>query len=137
MSENIVIKKINENEIHLNENKIIFLEGNLIFVCAVGKVTESLAKEGEKIIVDFLNTTKTKTNIIVDLTNAGQPSTKAIKIYSRVADMDLVKNVAMYGQHPVAMVLGSMMIRLSKKNNFRFFKTKEEALHWFKEKNND
>lgn len=130
MSKNIVINKTNENEITINESKIGLVNDNIIYIIAVGFVDEELAKVGERIVCEFLEKTNKNTNILVNLTNAGQPSSKAIRIYLRVSEMAAIKKIAMFGISAVAKVLGSFMIRLSKKKNFQFFKTKEEALAW-------
>jgi hypothetical protein len=41
--------------------------------------------------------------------------------------------VALIGMHPVARVLASFVIGMTRKEDLRFFKTEEEALAWLKE----
>ena len=121
-----------------NNSLLRFAKGvwddNIIFISAIGPVTEEIAKAGESSVVKFSAKNNCKTNILVDLTDAGQPEAKAIRIYLRVAEMDTVGNIAMFGSHPVARVLGSLMVNIGRKKNFKFFKTQEEAMIWLKEK---
>jgi len=44
-----------------------------------------------------------------------------------------VNKAALIGLHPVARVLASFFIGFAKNRRTRFFKSKEEALLWFKE----
>ena len=59
-------------------------------------------------------------------------SPEARKIWRNFSEDEDTHKVAMFGIHPVAMVIASFVTNITKKNEMRFFKTKEEALEWIK-----
>ena len=72
-------------------------------------------------------------NVLVDLNKAGKPTSEARKIGKERLEEEGVGKVALFGLHPVARVLASFVMGVSKKEDMKFFKTKEEAIAWFKE----
>ena len=44
-----------------------------------------------------------------------------------------IGKVALFGLHPVARVIASFVMGVTKKEDMRFFRTKEEALAWIKD----
>ena len=76
---------------------------------------------------------KGKVDVLVDLNKAGQASSKARETFKGMSEDENVGRVAIFGVHPVAKVLASFFMEVSKNRNIRFFKTKEAALEWLKE----
>jgi len=50
-----------------------------------------------------------------------------------VSEYEKTGKVAVFGLHPVARVIASFVMGVSKNKDMRFFKAKEEALAWLKE----
>jgi hypothetical protein len=55
-------------------------------------------------------------------------------IFREAAEKVFKGKMAYFGMHPVARVIASFMMGVTRKQNMRFFKTREEALAWLKEK---
>ena len=76
------------------------------------------------------NLVEGEVNVLIDLNQVGQPSPEARKIGQEAFDDEKVGKVALFGLHPVARVIASFVMGVTKKKDMRFFKTKEEALAW-------
>jgi len=71
-----------------------------------------------------------KVDVILDHNKAGKTSSKTRKIFKEMTEHEKFGKIAHYGVHPVAKVLASFIMGMSKKTDMRFFKTKKEALAW-------
>jgi len=71
--------------------------------------------------------------MLLDINKAGQVSSGARKIGKETFEDEKVGKVAFVGLHPVARVIASFVMGVTRKKDMRFFKTKEEALAWLKE----
>ncbi|MBE3122383.1 MAG: STAS/SEC14 domain-containing protein [Thermoplasmata archaeon] len=80
-----------------------------------------------------MNMVKGKVNILVDLNQFGKASPESRKIFKEISEYEKTGKVAIFGTHPVARVLASFVMGITKKKDMRFFKTKEEAYAWLKE----
>ena len=76
-------------------------------------------------------------NVFIDLNKAGKGSPEARKIWKKLTENEKTGRVAFFGLHPVARVLASFTMGVSKNKDMRFFKTREEALEWLKESKRD
>jgi hypothetical protein len=73
-----------------------------------------------------------KIKILVDNSKAGKATSEARKTFQELMDLKQFGKVAIFGTHPVARVLASFVIGLSRKRDVRFFGSEEEALAWLK-----
>ena len=71
-----------------------------------------------------------KANLCIDLNKAGMPSSGARKIGRKAFENEKVGKIAIFGLHPVARIIASFVMGVTRKEDLRFFKTKEEALAW-------
>ena len=129
----VEIKQVSEREIWIGENRIYLGEDNIFYITVVGEVDEEIAIAIKEVDLKFKNTVEEKLNILADLNKAGQQSAKARKIWKDMTEGDKSGKVAMFGMHPVARVLASFVMGVSRNKDMRFFKTKEDALAWLKE----
>jgi len=81
----------------------------------------------------LMNTVEGKVHALVDLNKAGKVSPKARKRQVEISEHEKTAKVALFGLHPVARVVASFFMGVSRKKDMRFFKTREEALAWLKE----
>ncbi len=130
------LKLIQENdfEYRIGENKTSLLEGNIIYVESNGEQNLQVAQQhiiGIRRMKEFI---QGKVSYLINLNNCGKNSPEARKIWRNFSEEKDTHKVAMYGIHPVAMVIASFVTNITKKNEMRFFKTKEEALAWIKKK---
>ena len=129
----VEIKQVSEREIWVGENRIYLGEDNILYATIVGELDETRARTIKEITLKFINIVEGKVNALADLNKAGHQTPGARKIWRESAENEKFRKVALFGMHPVARVIASFVMGVSKKEDMRFFKTKEEALAWFKE----
>ncbi len=122
-----------DRERWIGENRLYFGEDNICYITVVGDVNEEIANAIKEVDLKFKNTIEEKLNILADLNKAGQQSSKARKIWKEMTEHEKSGKIAMVGMHPVARVVASFVMGVTKKEDMRFFKTKDEALAWLKE----
>jgi len=133
LTENIPYRQINESELWIGENRIYLIPNNIIHVIAVGVQSAALAvtlNETNSRLAMLING---KINYLIDLNKSGKSSPEAREIWNKIGENERTGKVAIFGIHPVARVLATFVMGMSKKNNNRFFRTKEEAMAWILE----
>jgi len=125
--------KNKEREIWVGKNRLYLGEDNILHVIVVGEIDEKIATAIKEADMKFKNMVEEKYDVLGDLNKAGKQSPKARKIWKKMIEDEKTGKVAFFGMHPVARVLASFVMGISKKKDIRFFKTKEEALAWLKE----
>ena len=129
----VEIKQVSEREIWVGKNSFYLGEDNIFYITVVGEVDGKTAAAVTEIDNKFKSMVEGKLNIFADLNKGGKQSAEARKIWKEMTEDDRTGKIAMYGAHPVARVLASFVMGVSRKKDMRFFKTKEEALAWLKE----
>ena len=127
------VKQVSEREIWIGESRFYLGEDNILYDTIVGEQDEKttiLMKEAVDKLKDMV---EGKVNVIIDLTRTGKPTSESRKIGQKAFEDEKFGKVALFGMHPVARVIGAFFIGVTKKEDTRFFKTKEEALTWLKE----
>ena len=125
-----------DREIWIGNTRMYLGEDNVSYVTVVGEIDERTAREMQKTVegfIDIVGDDVQKINVLVDLNEAGKPSSEARKILTDMNDHERTGKIAHCGLNPVARVLASFTMGISRNKNMRFFKTKEEALAWLKE----
>ena len=118
---------------HAGETQVIFRDDNILYFIMGGKPDHDMAINIKNIALDFINKSENKISFLIDINKVGQPSSDARKIFRDMQELDKVKKTALFGAHPVAKILASVVISISRKGNQRFFDTKEDALKWLNE----
>ena len=129
----VEIKQVSEREIWVGESRFYLDEDNIIYHTIVGEVDEKIAIAHKEATLIFHNMAEGKVNILGDINKAGKQSPEARKIWRELSEHKKTGKVALYGMHPVARVIASFVMGVSRKKDMCFFKTKEEALAWLKE----
>ena len=122
-----------DREVRIGENRMYLGEDNILYVTIVGEIDEKIANEIKKVIHRYQDTVKDKYDVLADLNKSGKHSSGARKTWKEMTENDRTKKIAMFGMHPVARVVASFVIGVTKKKDIRFLKTKEDALTWLKE----
>ena len=122
-----------EREIWIGETRYYLGEDNIIYVTVVGEVDEKTATSLIEAGLKLANMVKGKVKTLVDLNKATGQASKARKLFEEALEYEKADKIAFFGMHPVARVIASFTMGISRKEDMRFFKTKEEALKWFKE----
>jgi hypothetical protein len=128
--EKIEAKQISETEFMVGNNRTSIIEGNIIYVIVNGEQTTELAILQKEVNLKLANLINGQISYLIDLNKAGKNSPDARNIWIEISNLEITKKVANFGIHPVARVLAAFVVRVSGKQNVRFFKTEEEALTW-------
>lgn len=121
-------------EIWVGENRICLGEDNIMYITNVGEIDEKMAIAIIKAVHKLTNLVEGTIHTLTDLNKAGKTSPEARKIFQELTDEEGTQGkIAFFGVHPVARVIGTFFMGISKKKDMRFFKSKEEALAWLKE----
>jgi hypothetical protein len=122
-----------DREIRVGENRIYLGEDNVLYVTVFGEIDEKIAIAIKEADLKFKNMVEEKYDVLADMNKSGKHSSEARKIWKEMTEHEKTGKVAMFGMHPVARIIASFVMGVSKKKDMRFFKTKEEALLWLKE----
>lgn len=121
-----------DKEIWIGEHRFYLGEDNILYVTVVGGQDEKTALTMKKAVESLMSQVEGKLNILVDNSKAGKATSEARKIFQEQMDQKNFGKVAIFGTHPVARVLASFVIGLSRKKDVRFFSSKEDAIAWLK-----
>ena len=122
-----------EREICIGENRFYLSDNNMLYITIVGDVDKETAIACKNATDKLYEMIEGKVHILIDINKAGKQSSEARKIGVEKFDDRKVGKVALFGLHPVARVLASFVMNVSKNKNMRFFKTTEEAIAWIRE----
>jgi len=122
-----------DREIWIGENRLFLGEDNILNIINVGLTDEKTAIAMKEAVLKLMNMVEGKVHTLTDLTKAGKTTPEARKVFQKLSEHEKQGKNAFFGMHPVARVVASFFIGSSKKEEMRFFNTKEEALAWLKE----
>lgn len=125
-----------EKQFSIGESIYYLGEDNILYVIARGKIENKDLPALKEATFKFEKKTKGKANILIDLNEAKEQSPEARKMWSELCKQKRTGKVALFGMHPVARVLVSFVVGVSKNKNLRFFNSREKAIKWLKEKHN-
>lgn len=120
-------------EIWAGGNSIYLGRDNILHLTISGEVDEETQIGINEACYRLMNMVEGKVNTLIDLNKAGKTSTGARKRQVELAGHEKVGRVAIFGLHPIARVIASFVMGLSRNKDWRLFKTREEALAWLKE----
>ena len=127
------IKQVSEREIWVGESRLYLGEDNILYETLVGKQDLETVIAIMEIHDKFRSLVEGNLNVLIDLNKTGQPTSQARKTGLERLEKEGYGKIAMFGMHPVARVLASFIMGVTKKEDMRFFKSKDEALAWLKE----
>jgi len=125
--------KEEDRELLVGESRFYLGEDNILYETIVGEFDEKKAIEAKEAVFKLMNKVNGQVNILIDLNKAGNQSSKARKIGKEMFENEKNEKIALFGMNPVARVVASFVMGIAKKEDMRFFKTKEKALSWLKE----
>ncbi len=129
----VEIKQVSDREIWVGEHRLYLGEDNMNYITSFGGyMDEKQATEVSQASLRLMNTVQGKVNCLIDLNKVGQQSSGARKIWREWSENEKTGKVALFGLQPVARVIASFVIGVTRKRDIRFFKTREEALAWLK-----
>ncbi len=125
--------KDENREILAGESRFYFGEDGIMYVEIAGKQDVEEAVAMRDAYLKLVDKVDGKVKIFVNNSEAKQPTNEARKIFSELTSHEQCGKVAVLGLNPVARVIASFVLGVSKNKNMKIFKTKEEALAWLEE----
>ena len=122
-----------EREIWVGGNRVYLGKDNIERITIVGDVDEETEIGINEASYKLREMVEGNVHALIDLNRAGKTSPGARKRQKEISEHETTGKVALFGLHPVARVIASFTMGLSKNQDMRFFKTEEEALAWLKE----
>ena len=122
-----------DTDIWVGESRLLLDEDYILYETVVGYIDEKDAIAFQDASEKLRSMVKGKVNTLVDLSRAGKPTPKAREVGRKRMENEYIGKIALFGQHPVARVIASFFMGVTRKKDMRFFKTKEKALVWLKE----
>ena len=132
MTEKAEIIQISDKEYLVKNNTVHFGEDNIVYVEAIGEQSDDVAMAHFQLSAQLNSKTTGKLKYLINLNGAGKNSPMARKMWQGISESDITDKVALYGIHPVAKVLASFVMGMTKRKNIRFFNSKKEATDWLK-----
>jgi hypothetical protein len=133
MKNNHEVNYVSETEIWVGDNKTSLIKENIIYVIACGEQTTEIAIAQTEVNQKFSSMINGKINFLIDLNKCGKNSSEARLLWKQIPAQENIKKIALFGLHPVAKLIASFVMGMSKSNKERFFSTKEQALAWLLE----
>lgn len=128
----IKVTQISDTKYLVGDNETSLVDSNIIHVIARGEQTDDLAKVQGEINQRFIDKVEGQIHYLIDLNECGKNSPGARSKWYELSEEEKTAKVAIFGMHPVARVLASFVMKVSKKKNMQFFYTREEAMKWLK-----
>jgi hypothetical protein len=125
-------EKEKNREIHIGEHRLYLAEDNILHITVVGEQDEKTALAMKEAVAKFTGMVEGKINIFADNNKAGKASPAARKLFNELMDLKEFGKIAIFGAHPVARVLATFVIGISRKKDVRFFSSREKALAWLR-----
>ena len=122
-----------EREIWIEESRFYLDKDNILYESVVGEIDKKKAIAMEEASIKLRKMVPGKVNVLVDINQAKKPTPEARNFARRRLEGTKTGKVAIFGMHPVARVIAAFVMSITKKEDMRFFKSKEEALIWLKE----
>ncbi len=128
----VELKQLSEREIWVGENRL-YLDVDLLYVNLVGEMDDKTVVAMKEAYFKLNSMVNGKLDTLIDLNKAGKQSVGARKTWKELSENENSGKLAITGVSPVARVIASFVMGVTKKEDMRFFKSKDEALVWLKE----
>ena len=127
------IEKLSSSKYKLLDNTLEQIKTDLVFVIIVGDQNSITALKIKEVVDIFTHGISNKMNYLIDITKSGKVTHGARSIYKMLAEDEHTRRAGLFGLNPVARVLASFVINTYKKDNLKFFSTRDDALQWLLE----
>jgi hypothetical protein len=116
---------------------LVLREGNLlcykIRTNVLSKDADRLKNEGLCLIGKIFDEQKIKTNVLIDITEAGIFSLRAQKDWIDFLQNENIHRTAIFGGSIVVKMIAHLVMMLAGRTNVRYFVNKEDAVLWLED----
>jgi hypothetical protein len=121
-----------DRETWVGENRCYLGEDGIVDVTIVGDIDDEMAILIREANFKFRDMIEGKDRVLCDMNRSGKHSPGARKIWKQMSEDEQAGKIALYGMHPVARVVVSFVMGITRNKDMRFFEAREEALAWLK-----
>ena len=121
------VRQVSEREIWVGESRFCLGEDDILYETIVGKQDEKTVIAALEYHNKFKNMVEGKMKMLLDINKAGQVSSGARKIGKETFEDEKVGKVTFVGLHPVARVIASFVMGVTRKRDLRFFQDKRRG----------
>lgn len=126
------LSQANDKEIWVGENKIYLDENNVLHYINVGEINDEIGLQSCEAMAKVAAMGNEPVDYLIDLNKGGKVSYNARRMLKSYTENNVKGKLALWGLHPVARILASFFMGVTRKKDMRFFKSKDEAFEWFK-----
>ena len=121
-------------EVLVGHERLRLGEDNILYITSEGEIKKEEATAVRDAMLKFFNMAEGRIDLLIDLNKGGKQTPEARDTWKQLSENEKTGKIAIFGMHPVARIIASFVIGVTKKKDMLFFKTREEALAWLKKK---
>ena len=133
MGKGFSINQISNREFLAGEHHYRLGDDNIFYVTLNGDADDEMGIEIDRTINRMAEDIDGEIDLLIDLNRAGKTSSGSRKLFKAFTETSHCRKVALFGMHPVSMVIASFVMGISRNKNMKFFKTREVAIQWLKQ----
>jgi len=125
--------EVKDREIWIEEDRLYLGEEGIIHITAVGKKDKKDVINLRDAYIKMANMVRGKVNLLIDVSKVSKPSLEARRVVqNEIFQHEKTGKIALWGANPTVRVIASFIMGTTRKEDMRFFETKEEAFAWLK-----
>ena len=125
--------EVKDREIWIGEDRIHLGEEGTIYITAVGKKDEKDIINLRDAYIEMANMVEGKVNLLIDVNKVSKPSLEARRVVQdEIFQHEKTGKIALWGANSIVRMIASFIMGTTRKEDMRFFETKEEAFAWLK-----
>ncbi len=132
MKKGFMINQISDREFWAAEHHYLIGDDNIFYVTLNGDADDEMGIEIDRMINRMVEDVDGEIDLLIDLNRAGKTSSRSRKLFKAFSETGKCRKVALFGMHPVSMVIASFVMGISRNKNMTFFKTREDAMEWLR-----
>jgi hypothetical protein len=132
MKKDFMINQISDREFRAGEHHYLIGDDNIFYVTLNGDADDEMGIEIDRMINRMVENIDGKLDLLIDLNRAGKTSSRSRKLFKAFSETGKCRKIALFGAHPVSMVIASFVMGISRNKNMTFFKNREAAMEWLR-----
>ncbi|MEZ5070552.1 MAG: STAS/SEC14 domain-containing protein [Bacteroidales bacterium] len=123
------------DEYNVGTNKVVIREDRIVHITVIGEQDDAIAQGFLDFHEKAHNIVGGKIRYLIDINQTGKASPMARRVYKQLGEMETTERVALYGAHPLAKLVGNMVLSTFARNEAKFFNDEKSALQWIRREN--
>lgn len=132
----MVIKYISEKEIYIDDAHMLIGDDDIMYITSGYNHTQKQAETISKTIINILDKRNLSIKMFLNISCGNKPETPARRVFYELLKHQKIEKIAVYGATSFNRIIASFIVGVVGTRNINFFKEKEEAMNWLKNKGN-